>query len=167
MKRGSLVIISVLICLSVLGGGCVSNQHDSDTKSDDLASDSKMMKQSKEIVAQNVLSAQLAKHNDIESRNIFSPTEPIYASVYLTKSQHIEPRRISAFLMRDEIVIEEQSVDVGTNETRQEFDFSFTKTPRQSGEYKIRFVEIKRSSGKPVLLARLFLNVEDRSQKSK
>jgi hypothetical protein len=63
-------------------------------------------------------------------------------------------------LVRDEGIIEERSVDVSANETRQEFDFSFTKTPRPLGEYKIRFVEIKRSNGKPVLLARLFLNVE-------
>ena len=136
---------------------CSGRQRRGNAKSDNMTTDYNMAKQSKEIVAQNVLGAQLARHNEIESRTAFSPTETIYASVYLRNSQHVEPRRISAFLLHDESVIEEQSIDVSASETRQEFDFSFTRKPRPLGAYQIKFVEVKRSSGKPVLLARLFL----------
>jgi hypothetical protein len=114
----------------------------------------------KEIIAQNVLAAQLAPHHELEAKTTFAPTESIQASLYLTNSSHIEPRRISAFLVRDESVVEEQSIAAGSDETRQEFDFRFAKTPRPLGAYQIKFVEIARSNGKPVLLARLFLNVE-------
>ena len=114
----------------------------------------------KEIIAQNVLGAQLAARHDVEGRTTFASTEPIPASLYLTDSAHIEPRRISALLLRDETVIEEQSIASGANEKRQEFDFSFAKTPRPLGTYQIKFIEIARSNGRPVLLARLFLNVE-------
>jgi outer membrane murein-binding lipoprotein Lpp len=160
MKRDRSLVISAVLGLSVLIGGCANNQPNADTKSDKTTSDSKMALQSKEIVAQNVLAAQLAKHHEIESKTAFGQTEPIYASVYLTTPQHIEPRRISAFLVLGEDVVEEQSIAVGANEKRQEFDFSFTQTPRPSGAYKIKFVEVTRSHGKPILLARLFLNVE-------
>ncbi|MCM3873637.1 MAG: hypothetical protein ND895_23370 [Pyrinomonadaceae bacterium] len=160
MKRDGSLVISALLGLLVLVGGCGNYQRHADTKSDQAISDSKIARQSKEIVAQNVLAAQLARHHDIESKTAFAQTEPIYASVYLTSPQHIEPRRISAFLVREEEIVEEQSIAVGANEQRQEFDFSFTETPRPPGAYKIKFVEIARSHGKPVLLARLFLNVE-------
>ena len=160
MKRDGALVISTLLGLLMVAGGCGSHQPSADTKSDKTTSDSRMAMQSREIVAQNVLAAQLARHNEIESKTAFAQTEPIYASVYLTNPQHIEPRRISAFLVRDEEVVEEQSIAVGANEKRQEFDFSFTETPRPLGAYKIKFVEIARSQGKPVLLASLFLNVE-------
>lgn len=160
MKRGGLLIISTLHCLLVLTCSCSDNQGNTKTKSDKANNDYEMTRQSKEIVAQNVLAAQLARHNEIESQTIFAPYEPIYASVYLTDSQYVEPRRISAFLVHAESVVEEQSVYVNANEQRQEFDFGFSKTPRPVGAYQIRFVEIKRSNGKPVLLARLFLKVE-------
>jgi hypothetical protein len=38
--------------------------------------------------------------------------------------------------------------------------FVLIRTPRPPGAYQIKFVEIARSNGTPVLLARLFLNVE-------
>jgi hypothetical protein len=158
MKRDGSLVIMMLLGLSVLVVGC-DNRHDTDTKPDKTTSDYKAT-QSKEIVAQNVLAAQLARHNEIESRTVFAPTEQICASVYLTNPQHVEPRRISAFLLHDESIIEEQSIDINAGEARQAFDFSFTETPRPSGAYQIKFVEIKRSNGKPVLLARLFLSVE-------
>lgn len=155
-----MLIISSLLGLLVLANGCSDNQRNTETKPDKANNESKMIGQSKEIVAQNVLAVQLAKHNEIESRTIFAPTEPIYASVYLTDSQYIESRRIFAFLVQDKITIEEQRIEVGANEKQNEFDFCFSKTPRPSGAYQIKFVEIARSNGKPVLLARLFLNVE-------
>ena len=161
MKRDGALVISALLGFLMVAGGCGTHQRTADTKSDNTSSsDSSVAMQSREIVAQNVLAAHLARHNEIESKTAFAQTEPIYASVYLTNPQHIEPRRISAFLVRDEEVVEEQSIAVGANEKRQEFDFSFTETPRPLGAYKIKFVEIARSHGKPVLLARLFLNVE-------
>lgn len=157
MRRGNLLTISVLLSSLVLVVGCSGSQRNDNTKSDNATNDYDIAKQSKEIVAQNVLGAQLARHNEIESRTAFAPTETIYASVYLRNSQHVESRRISAFLLHDEKVIEEQSIDVSASEARQEFDFSFTRKPRPLGAYQIKFVEVKRSNGKPVLLARLFL----------
>ncbi len=159
MKRDGLSVILSLFGLLMLVVSCDS-QHKTETKPDKTTDNYKMAIQSKEIVAQNVLSAQLAKHNEIESRTIFAPNEPIHASVYLTDSQHIEPRRIYAFLFHDETVIDEQSIYVGESEKRHEFNFSFIKMQRPCGTYQIRFVEITRSNGKPVLLARLFLNIE-------
>ena len=114
----------------------------------------------KEIVAQNVLAAQLAAHYEVEGKTTFGATEPIDASLYLTSSARVEPRRISAFLVREETIIEEHSVPIAAGEARQEFDFRFSKAPRPLGAYQIRFVEIARSNGKPVLLARLFLKIE-------
>lgn len=94
------------------------------------------------------------------SQDHFAPTETFQDSIYLTRSSHIEPRRISALLVRDEAVVDEQNIAVGADEKRQEFDFRFAKTPRPLGAYQIKFVEIARSNGKPMLLARLFLSVE-------
>jgi len=83
----------------------------------------------------------------------------------LANSTRVEPRRISAFLVREqtsreETIIEEHSLVIAAGETRQEFDFCFSEAPRPLGAYQIRFVEIARSNGKPVLLARLFLDIE-------
>ena len=159
MKRqGSRVIPALLACV-VWSSGCGNNQRLSGDKPDKASNEFQIALQNKEIVGQNVLAAQLARHTEIESKTAFAQTEPIHASVYLTNPRHIEPRRISAFLLRDEEVVEEQSIAVEANEKRQEFDFSFTE-PRPQGAYKIKFVEISRSHGRPVLLARLFLNVK-------
>lgn len=114
----------------------------------------------KEIIAQHVLAVQLAPHYEVEAKTTFAPTEPILASLYLTESSDVESRRIFAFLVSDEAVVEEQSIALSTSDERREFDFRFTKTPRPLGSYQIRFVQIARSNAKPVLLARLFLNVE-------
>jgi hypothetical protein len=114
----------------------------------------------KEIIAQNVLAVQLAAHHEFEGGTTFSATEPIASSLYLTSSSHVEHRRISAYLVLDDAVVEEQNIEVEANEELQEFDFRFIRVPRPPGDYQIRFVEIARSNGKPVLLARLFLNVE-------
>ena len=114
----------------------------------------------KEIIAQKVLAAQLAPRYAIESKNTFATTEPIPASLYLSDSTRVEQRRITAFLVRDESVVEEQSISLLAGDERKDFDFRFNRTPRPSGAYEIRFVEIARSSGKPILLARLFLNVD-------
>lgn len=120
----------------------------------------------KELIGQNVLAAQLAAHDEIEAGTTFSPTEIIPASLYLTASSHIEARRISAFLVRDEVVFEEQSITVKADERQLDFDFRFSRAPRPLGAYQIKFVEIARSHGKPVLLARLFLRIDNLAQKS-
>jgi hypothetical protein len=114
----------------------------------------------REIIRQDVLGAQLAVHHETEARSTFGASEPIPASLILSGSLHYEPRRVFAFLVRDEQIVEEQSIAVRAGETREEFDFHFTKTPRASGTYQIKFVEIARSNGTSVLLARLFLSVE-------
>jgi hypothetical protein len=165
MKR---LFISVLLGLAVLTIGCGGDKSRADSKPGQSPNDNDVASPvRKEIIAQNVLAAQLAPHHEVETKTTFASTEPIQASLYLTGSPYVEPRRISAFLVRDETIIEEQSIAVGANEKRQEFDFSFIKTPRPLGAYQIKFVEIKRSNGKSVLLARLFLNVEDLPRKSK
>jgi hypothetical protein len=160
MKRDGCSVFSAWLALLVFVGGCSSDQRNPRTEADEMTNDARLATQSKEIVAQNVLAAQLARHDEIESKTAFAQTEPIYASLYLTNPQHIEPRRISAFLVRDEQIVEEQSIAIGADDKRQDFDFRFTETPRPLGAYTIKFVEIARSHGKPVLLARLFLNVE-------
>lgn len=114
----------------------------------------------KEIVSPTVLSVQLATHREIELRTRFTSGEPIDASLFLTNSKHVEPRRIDASLECGQRLIEEQSVWLAAEDERREFDFRFAKTGRPSGDCEIRFVEIARSSGKPVLLARLFLTIE-------
>jgi len=154
------LVISVLLGLLVLTLSCGNHQSPVDSKPAGPASDYNVASPNREIIAQNVLAVQLAPHHEFESKTTFAPTEPIQASLYLTNSAHIEPRRISAFLVRDEALVEEQSIAVGANEKRQDFDFRFAKMPRPLGTYRIKFVEIARSNGKPVLLAQLFLNVE-------
>ena len=149
-----LIILFASITLTV---GCTSRV---DSKSHAPRTTYNVSSPRKEIIAQNVLAAQLAPHHELEAKTTFAPTESIQASLYLTGSTHVEPRRISAFLVRDEAVVEEQSIAAGADEKRQDFDFRFAKTPRPAGAYQIKFVEIARSNGKPVLLARLFLNVE-------
>jgi hypothetical protein len=154
------LFISIFLGLLALTASCGRDQSRADSKSGGPAGPYNLAPTRKEIIGQNVLGAQLAGRHDVEGRTTFAPTEPIPASLYLNDSVHIEPRRISAFLLRDETVIEEQSIASGANERRLEFDFSFAKTPRPSGTYQIKFIEIARSNGGPVLLARLFLNVE-------
>jgi hypothetical protein len=158
MKRR--LIISILPGLLALTLSCGKDLGRVDSKPAEPASHDNLAPARKELIAQNVLAAQLASHHEFEARTTFTPTEAIPASLYLTNSSYIEARRISAFLVRDEAVVEEQSLAVLANEKRQEFDFRFTKMPRPLGAYQIKFVEIARSKGKPVLLARLFLNVE-------
>jgi len=148
------IILFALLTFTVSCGGRV------DSKSHASGDTYKVASPRKEIIAQNVLAAQLAPHHELEAKTTFAPTESIQASLYLTISTHVEPRRISAFLVRDESVVEEQSIAAGADERRQDFDFRFAKTPRPAGAYQIKFVEIARSNGKPILLARLFLNVE-------
>ena len=154
------LVIPVLLGWLALTVSCRKNHSVVDSKPDGPATNPNVASPRKEIIAQNVLAVQLAAHHEFEDKTTFAPTEPIQASLYLTSSSHVEPRRISAFLVRDEAIVEEQSIAVSANEDRQEFDFRFAKTPRPLGMYQIKFVEIARSNGKPVLLARLFLNVE-------
>ena len=149
-----LTILLALLTLTVSCGSRVDLKSPAPRRAYNVASPRK------EIIAQNVLAAQLAPHHELEDKATFAPTESIQASLYLTSSSHDEPRRISAFLVRDEAVVEEQSIAAGADEKRQDFDFRFAKTPRPAGAYQIKFVEIARSNGKPILLARLFLNVE-------
>jgi hypothetical protein len=152
------VIISGLLVSLVLKCGCGSDRTNIDSKT--RAATSYVATVRKEIIAQNVLAAQLAPHHEFEGKTTFAATEPIPASLYLTNANHVEPRRISAFLLQDELVVEEQSIAVSENEERRDFDFRFSKEPRPIGNYEIKFVEIARSNGKPVLLARLFLDVQ-------
>jgi hypothetical protein len=154
------IVILVLLGLMGLVGSCGKDQSQLASKTDQLPATYSVAAPRKEIIAPHVLSAQLAPHNQVEAKTTFARTEPIQASVYLTNPSYIESRRIFAFLVNDEAVVEEQSIAVGATDERQEFDFSFAKTPRPLGSYQIRFVEIARSNAKPVLLARLFLNVE-------
>ena len=154
------LVLSGLLGLLALTVNCVRDRRVVDSNSAGTASVYNVAPPRKEIIAQNVLACQLAAHYEVEARTTFSPAEPIPASLYLTDSSHVEPRRICAFLVRDETIVEEQSIAAGANDRRQEFDFRFSKAPRPVGAYQIRFVEVARSNGKPVLLARLFLNVE-------
>jgi hypothetical protein len=154
------LLISVLLSSIGLTASCDRDGSTVDSKSAQAVNNSYVASTRKEIIAQTVLSVQLAPHNEIETRTTFAATEPVPASLYLTDSAYIEPRRIIAFLVSNEAVVEEQSIAVKANEKRQEFDFRFTKTPRPSGAYQIKFVEIARSNGRPVLLARLFLHIE-------
>jgi hypothetical protein len=155
-----LVIAVVLGLLAALVTNCKKANESAGpvlvVPSDDL----NVAAQRKEIIARNVLAAQLAAHDGFEGRTSFAPTEAIPASLYLTDSSYVEPRNISAFLMREEVVVEEESIYVSAADQRRAFDFRFIKSPRPTGAYQIKFVEIARSKGKPVLLARLFLKVE-------
>ena len=155
-----LLITATLFYLAALTASCRGIESCADSNSDQPVSNYNLAASQREIVAQNVLAVQLARHDEIETKTAFTPTEPVYVSVYLTNPRYVEPRRISALLIRDETVVEEQSIAVGADEARQEFDFSFIRTPRPPGAYQIKFVEIARSNGTPVLLARLFLSVE-------
>ena len=154
------LVISGLLGLLALIAGCGTDQSRLGSKPEPAASNLDMDTVRKEIIAQNVLAAQLAAHHEFEAKSTFAQTETIRASLYLTDSSYIEPRRISALLVRDEAVVEEHYIAVRADEGRNEFDFRFAKTPRPPGAYQIKFVEIARSNGKPILLARLFLSVE-------
>ncbi|HKF56357.1 MAG TPA: hypothetical protein VKJ45_12960 [Blastocatellia bacterium] len=163
MRRRRFILMSV----GSLGltFSCRRDQSPSDPKPPGPAVETTIAPLRKEIIAQNVLAAQLAAHYEVEGKTTFRTTELIEASLYLANSTRVEPRRISAFLVREqtsreETIIEEHSLVIAAGETRQEFDFRFSEAPRPLGAYQIRFVEIARSNGKPVLLARLFLNIE-------
>ena len=155
-----LMAISGLLGLLALTLSCGKDHSLVDSQPPSQESNRTVPSVRKEIIAQNVLAAQLAPHHEFEAKTTFAATEPIPASLCLTNSSYVEPRRISAFLVRDEAVVEEHSIAVSADEKRQDFDFRFAKKPRPAGMYQIKFVEIARSNGKPVLLARLFLNVE-------
>jgi hypothetical protein len=150
----SLVIATLLA--PMLLPGC-RERGGGDSQSGERPGDS--VPRTREIISSNVLAVHLAAHHEAETRNAFAVTEPIRASIFLLRPLHVEPRRITAFLVREKLVVEEQSISVEADETREEFDFEFVRTPRPPGAYEIRFVEIARSRGKPMLLARLFLNV--------
>lgn len=154
------LVISVLLGLLALTVGCATDQSRIESELETPASSYNLVSPRKEIIAQNVLAAQLAARYEFEAKTTFAPTETIPASLYLTDSSYVEPRRISALLVCDEAIVEEQNIAVSANERRHEFDFRFAKTPRPLGAYQIKFVEIARSNGKPILLARLFLSVE-------
>ena len=154
------LFISVLLGLTGLTAGCGCGAPPVGSKPAQAADDSPAAATRNEVIAQNVLSVQLAPHDEIETRTTFSATEPVPASLYLTDPPYIEPRQIIAFLVSNGAVFEEQGIAVKANEQRQRFDFRFAKTPRPAGPYQIKFVEIARSNGKPVLLARLFLEIE-------
>jgi hypothetical protein len=158
MKRR--LALSVLHGLLALAVGCGEDQSPVHSETARQTGSRPVASARKEIIAPNVLAVQLAAHHEFESRTTFTPTEPIQASLYLADSYYIEPRRIAAFLVSDEAVVEEHRIFVSANEKRQEFDFRFAKTPRPLGTYQIKFIEIARSNGKPVLLAQLFLKVE-------
>ncbi len=149
---------SVALVLLALNAGCtkVTSGRESITEPLDVV----VASERKEIIARQVLAVQLAAHQEFEDRTNFAPTEVIPASLYLTDAPYLEWRCISAFLVCEKGVVEEESISLSPDDKRQAFDFRFIKTPRPAGAYQIRFVEITRSTGKPVLLARLFLNVE-------
>jgi len=137
MKR--CLVISVLLGLAGSANGCGEGRVA--PKSDGPAGDQTVTSHtSKEIIADNVLAAQLAPRDGFEARTTFATTEPIQASLYLTGPAYIEPRRISASLVCGGVIVEEQSVAVGADEKRQEFDFRFAKTPHRSGACLIKFV---------------------------
>ena len=156
--RQSLAIF-VLVGLMGMTVSCCRDQSRADSKADQPLAGYDASPR-KEIIAQHVLSAQLALHNEVESKTTFATTEPIRASLYLTNTSYIGPRRIFAFLVSDEAVVEERSIALSASDERRELDFHFVKTPRPLGCYQIRFIEVTRSSAKPELIARLFLNVE-------
>jgi len=152
------VIVSLIFAVMALPGGCREDK--SRLQPPEPSASSYDIAPRKEIIAQNVLAVQLAAQNEFETRATFGPTEIIPASLYLDDSSYVETRRIYALLVRDGSPVEEQSISIGADEKRRDFEFRFAKTPRPSGAYQIRFVEIARSSGKPVLMARLFLTVQ-------
>lgn len=154
------LIISVLLGSLGQTAGCGGGVPQVDSKPAQAAVDVPAAATRNEVIAQKVLSVQLAPHDEIETRTTFSATEPVPASLYLTDPPYMEARQIIGFLVSNGAVFEEQSIAVRANEKRQRFDFRFAKTPRPAGPYQIKFVEIARSNGKPVLLARLFLEIE-------
>lgn len=156
--RQSLAIF-VLVGLVGTTVSCCRDQSRADSRTDQL-SPAYDASPRKEIIAPHVLAAQLAPHDEIESKTTFAPTEPIWASLYLTNPSYIGPRRVFAFLVSDEAVVEEQSIALRASDERRDLDFHFVKTPRPLGRYQIRFVEVARSNAKPAVIARLFLNVE-------
>src|SRR5262249_59414816 len=121
----SSAVISVVVGLLAVAIGCGRDQSP-DAKpgsSDNLDRASAR----KEIIAQNVLAVQLASRHEFEDKTTFGATEPIPASLYLTSSSQAGPRRVSVLLVREEAIVEEQSITVGPDENREEFDFRFVK----------------------------------------
>lgn len=153
------LFVSLILACMALAGSCREDKSRGHSIPESRANDYDAAPR-REIIAQNVLAVQLAAHNEFEAGATFGSTETIPASLYLDDSPYVERRRISALLVRGESLVEEQSISIGANEKHQDFGFRFAKTPRPPGAYEIRFVEIARSSGKPVLMARLFLTVE-------
>jgi hypothetical protein len=145
---------------------CRKSESLGESKSSTPPENYKIASTRREIIAQHVLGAQLAPHHEVEAKSTFSPDEPIQASLYFTDTSEIGSRRILAILVSDETVVEEQGITLESEDARHELDFRFAKTPRPLGSYQIRFVEIARSSPRPVLLARLFLNVEPEKEVS-
>ena len=156
--RQSLAIF-VVVGMMGMTVSCCRDRSRADSRTDQL-SPAYDASPRKEIIAPHVLAAQLAPHNEIESKTTFAPTEPIWASLYWTSPSYIGPRRIFAFLVCDEAVLEEQSIALSASDEHRELDFHFVKTPRPLGRYQIRFIEVARSNAKPAVIARLFLNVE-------
>ena len=159
MKR-SLTLLASLGFVAFFAS-CAEDQRRSDSNNAATSNATDLSAARKEIVARNVLGAQLASHDKLENKTTFGTRESIAASLYLANSSFIEARRISAFLVHDDAVIEEQTIGEDPGEKRGDLDFQFNNTPRPPGAYEIKFVEIARSNGKPVLLARLFLTVSD------
>ncbi len=158
MKQHRFIIVLSGLLLLI----CSCGKNESRVKSTSAAqtNDAHIAASRKEIIAPNVLAVQLAAHHELETRMTFAPTELIPASLYLMAAPYSEPRRVAAFLTNEKVVVEEQSIEVSADDKREVFDFRFSKMPRPVGNYRIEFVEIARSNGKPMLLARLFLIVE-------
>src|SRR6185436_5492556 len=88
----------VLIGLMGVTASCCRDQGRADSKTDQLSPGYDASPR-REIIGPHVLAAQLAPHDEVESKNTFAPTEPIRASLYLTNPSYIGPRRILAFLV--------------------------------------------------------------------
>src|SRR5262245_27373455 len=130
----------VLSCLLVLTGACRGNQS-RDSKAPPAGGYHVVAPLRKEIIAPNVLAAQLAAHDEFEGKDVFGPNEVIQASLFLASSGYFEQRRIVGFLISDDVVIEEQTIAVAAGDRREQFDFVFARTPRLMGCYQIRLVE--------------------------
>jgi len=78
------LFISVLLGSIGLTAGCVGVAPPVDSKPAQAADDSPAAATRNEVIARNVLSVQLAPHDEIETRTTFSATEPVPASLYLT-----------------------------------------------------------------------------------
>src|SRR5262245_52852779 len=113
---GRLLAAIVLTCLLAFAGACRGNQSGPDSRAGspagDHAGDPVVASSRREIVAPNVLAAQLAAHRELESKTTFTRDEPIQASIFLAVPDYVEQRRIVAFLMSGEGVLEEQTISL-------------------------------------------------------